>query len=195
MRDLETCKAEVFRRSEEKIKERSRMRRRALTLCVPLVLCLVIGAVTAPMLLRDGNKAGADPTMVSGLPQGEKNDRYDAAQPADAVRFESPAAAELLESFAPPADTAIAGNDNHDKKNTGEDPDTAYETVDGTGISYSGYAENALRFTLVTPEGEETYTLCDGMLRCETECWQRELTEEEEETLRRTLGLSPDDSR
>ena len=194
MRDLETCKAEVFRRSEEKIKERSRMRRRALTLCVPLVLCLVIGAVTAPMLLRDGNKAGPS-SVADSLPESQSLNK-DAADPYGAApRIESDAASKLLRSLAPSADTAIAGNDNHDKKNTGKDPDTAYETVDGTGIPYSGYAEDALRFTLVTPEGEETYTLCDGMLRCETECWQRELTEEEEETLRRTLGLSPDDSR
>ncbi len=43
MRDLSDYKAEIFHRSEEKIKERKRNRNRALALCIPL--CLVFAAV------------------------------------------------------------------------------------------------------------------------------------------------------
>ena len=43
MRDLNEYKAEIFRRSEEKIQERKRNRNRTLTFCVPL--CLVLAAV------------------------------------------------------------------------------------------------------------------------------------------------------
>lgn len=43
MRDLSEYKAEIFRRSEEKIKERKKLRNRALTFCVPL--CLVFAAL------------------------------------------------------------------------------------------------------------------------------------------------------
>ncbi len=43
MRDLNEYKAEIFRRSEEKIKERKRNRNRALAFCIPL--CLVFAAV------------------------------------------------------------------------------------------------------------------------------------------------------
>ncbi len=43
MRDLNDYKAEIFCRSEEKIKERKRTRNRALAFCVPL--CLVFAAI------------------------------------------------------------------------------------------------------------------------------------------------------
>ena len=43
MRELSDYKAEIFRRSEEKIKERKRNRSRILALCLPL--CLVFAAV------------------------------------------------------------------------------------------------------------------------------------------------------
>ena len=43
MRDLNEYKAEIFRRSEEKIEKRKRNRNRALAFCVPL--CLVFAAV------------------------------------------------------------------------------------------------------------------------------------------------------
>ena len=66
MRDLDTCKAEIFRRSEEKIKERSRMRRRVATLCAPLVLCLVIGAVAWPGLSSSEKSAPqGDPVIAA----------------------------------------------------------------------------------------------------------------------------------
>lgn len=43
MRNLEDCRAEVFRRSEERIKERKRNRNRALACCIPLCLLLIAG--------------------------------------------------------------------------------------------------------------------------------------------------------
>jgi len=45
MRNLEDCKAEVFRRSEERIKERKRKRNRVLVCCIPLCLLLVAGGL------------------------------------------------------------------------------------------------------------------------------------------------------
>ena len=46
MRDLKECQAEVFRRSEEKIKARNRTRRGILAVCIPLCLLLSLKAVT-----------------------------------------------------------------------------------------------------------------------------------------------------
>jgi len=42
MRELNECKAEVFRRSDNRIKERRRKFNRVLALCVPLCLILTI---------------------------------------------------------------------------------------------------------------------------------------------------------
>lgn len=49
MRELHECQAEVFRRSEKRIKERKQRRNHILMACVPLVLCITIfGAFVFP---------------------------------------------------------------------------------------------------------------------------------------------------
>ncbi len=45
MRSLDECKAEIFRRSEIKIKQRKKMRNRILAACIPLCLCIGIGTI------------------------------------------------------------------------------------------------------------------------------------------------------
>ena len=51
MRELHECQAEVFRRSEKRIKERKQRRNHILMTCLPLVLCLTIfGAFLFPQL-------------------------------------------------------------------------------------------------------------------------------------------------
>ena len=63
MRDLSEYKAEIFRRSEEKIKERKKLRNRALTFCVPL--CLVFAAL-AFAKLPDISASDISDESVSG---------------------------------------------------------------------------------------------------------------------------------
>ena len=61
MRKIEECQAEVFRRSEQRIKLRNRRRMHFLMVCIPLVLCI---AVLGPFLLPDKevpNASGANP--------------------------------------------------------------------------------------------------------------------------------------
>lgn len=45
MREINECTAEVFRRSEKRIKERRRNRNRILTLCIPLCLMVTVWSV------------------------------------------------------------------------------------------------------------------------------------------------------
>lgn len=47
MRNLMECQAEVFRRSEKRIKERKQRRKHVLMACIPLVLCLGVFSVIA----------------------------------------------------------------------------------------------------------------------------------------------------
>lgn len=71
MRTIDECRAEVFRRSEEKIKARRRARARAAALCVPLCLCAVIMSVAfalprgqrteQDMMQEDGDAPGGAP--------------------------------------------------------------------------------------------------------------------------------------
>lgn len=54
MKELESYKAEILRRSEEKIKKRRQNRKRLLLCCIPVCLCAVIGTV---VLLQNGDNA------------------------------------------------------------------------------------------------------------------------------------------
>ena len=55
MRNLNECQAEVFRRSEKRIKERRQRRNHILMACIPPVLCIVIlGAFLFPNVTTDG---------------------------------------------------------------------------------------------------------------------------------------------
>ncbi len=55
MRNFEERKAEVFRRSENRIKERKRNRNRLLAICIPLCLILTVWSVTIlPAMLPAG---------------------------------------------------------------------------------------------------------------------------------------------
>ena len=67
MRNLEDCKAEVFRRSEERIKERKRKRNRVLACCIPLCLLLVAGGLYIRPLLEpvDESMKWGDTSKIS----------------------------------------------------------------------------------------------------------------------------------
>lgn len=64
MRNFEERKAEVFRRSENRIKERKRNRNRIMALCIPLCLILTVWSVMIlPAMLPAGKDAGAEQDM------------------------------------------------------------------------------------------------------------------------------------
>lgn len=58
MRNLEDCKTEVFRRSEERIKKRKRNRNRVLACCIPLCLLLVAGGIYIRPLFEPKDEVG-----------------------------------------------------------------------------------------------------------------------------------------
>ena len=69
MRDLEQAKAEVFRRSNARIKKRKTIRRSILACCVPVVLCIGIWSFTilpAMMPAKASDSAEADFHIMSG---------------------------------------------------------------------------------------------------------------------------------
>lgn len=67
MRNLEDCRAEVFRRSKERIKERKRKRNLVLACCIPMCLFLIAGGLYVRPLLEPVDHMGgtnAGPTPV-----------------------------------------------------------------------------------------------------------------------------------
>ena len=56
MREINECTAEVFRRSEKRIKERKKRRQHILMACIPLVLCLTLfSAFVLPAMMPAGS--------------------------------------------------------------------------------------------------------------------------------------------
>lgn len=70
MRSIQECQAEVFRRSEIRIKARKKRRQQIITACLPLVLGVcAVSALVLPELLQTGAKTSeAAPAM--GSPDG-----------------------------------------------------------------------------------------------------------------------------
>ena len=74
MRNFEERKAEVFRRSEKRIKERKARRNHILMACIPLVLCItILGAFLHPNVTPDG---AADPGDTSPVVDGMGSDGF-----------------------------------------------------------------------------------------------------------------------
>ena len=68
MRNMDQCKAEMFGRSEEKIRNRKKTRNRILCGCIPLVLCCVMRWAVLPAL----QPVGRDTAPEAGYPEGQK---------------------------------------------------------------------------------------------------------------------------
>lgn len=71
MRNLEDCKAEVFRRSEERIKERKRKRTRVLACCIPLCLLLVASGIYMRPLFEPMDEIGGINAGPTAMPDRE----------------------------------------------------------------------------------------------------------------------------
>ncbi len=73
MRTIDECRAEVFRRMENGIKERRRKRNRIIAVCAPLCLCLVMySAMILPaMLPASESDDGAENEMVADRTEGD----------------------------------------------------------------------------------------------------------------------------
>lgn len=61
MRELKECTAEVFRRSENRIRERRRNRNRVLAVCIPVCLIAAVwSAMSLPGMMPEGGALGND---------------------------------------------------------------------------------------------------------------------------------------
>ena len=74
MRDLNECQAEVFRRSEKRIKERKQHRKHILLACIPLVLCITLFSA---FFLRDTNRTAPEAHNGINIPMDEPGANWD----------------------------------------------------------------------------------------------------------------------
>lgn len=187
MRNLEDCKAEVFRRSEERIEKRKRTRNRALACCIPLCLLLVAGGLyLGPLLMPvdefmkseavgtvsdcelGGLASGTAVTIVSvevtegnGAEEASRKITEDSAvnELYDFVScyFELPVAKDA--GLQDGADGASARDTIKYTASTGQDGDTVYDEIELK--SKYGSVEFPLEYKLVfRGSGGEKFVFC-----------------------------------
>ena len=196
MRELHECQAEVFRRSEKRIKERKQRGKRILMTCIPLVLCLTaFGAFMFPQLFNH-KQAPEDMLGPAGTQAAMGQDEYQGLTCAIAeikvsgngVSMHYTDVADLLlisdqlhtyGTRAPETNAAVS-EDGSDRNENADD-------VIGS-ITYSANA--AYTITLITHEGVKTeYCLFGNTLRNQTTNQAYTLTYEQAKELREMLGI------
>lgn len=198
MREINECTAEVFRRSEKRIKERKRNRNRILAFCVPLCLIVTVCSIMIlPAMMpasKSNNSAGEGMDIMGGV------DGTDAAF----VRVEimSTGAATQSTILKDDADEVAqiystlqssfvnSGGGNKESVNEEAEDDALTENKDysqsGTTNLSSGF-----RIIFTTENGTQTiYFLSGDKLINETTKQETILTEDQRTNLLNVLGLT-----
>lgn len=198
MREINECTAEVFRRSEKRIKERKRNRNRILALCIPLCLIVTVWSVMIlPAMMpanKSNNSAGEGMDMMGGV------DGTDAAF----VRVEVMSTGTATQStilkddvdevaqiyYTVQSSFVSSGGGNKESVNEEAEDDALTENKDysqsGTTNLSSGF-----RIIFTTENGTQTiYSLSGDKLINETTKQETTLTEDQRSNLLDMLGLT-----
>ncbi len=198
MREINECTAEVFRRSEKRIKERKRNRNRILALCIPLCLIVTVWSIMIlPAMMpanKSNNSAGEGMDMMGGV------DGTDAAF----VRVEVMSTGTATQStilkddvdevaqiyYTVQSSFVSSGGGNKESVNEEAEDDALTENKDysqsGTTNLSSGF-----RIIFTTENGTQTiYSLSGDKLINETTKQETTLTEDQRSNLLDMLGLT-----
>ena len=195
MRELHECQAEVFRRSEKRIKERKQRRRRILMTCIPLVLCLTIfGTFLFPQLNNNMQAPEGMPDSETQAAMGQDENQSMTCSIVEikvsgngvSIRYTDVAdlllISDQLNTYGTRA-PETSGTTNEDGSDRSENAD---DVVGGVADS----ANAAYTITLVTHEGEKTeYQLIGNTLLNQTTNQAYTLTYEQAKELREILGV------
>lgn len=191
MRNFEEQKAEVFRRSEERIRARAKIRSRVIAACVPLILCAAaIAAVTLPGANGEGevilaSRPQLNPESIpgteapqtatealnEGLVQVSMGSQQRTFFDADTVR----AVTGILNGLSSPLPA------NPDREDTVGDF--------STGMSPSA-AGTFCTITVRTGKGSSVYILSGTYLKAERSGLIYQLSQKELQELNALLGIS-----
>lgn len=189
MRSLEECKAEIFRRSEEKIKKKKRNRGRILALGIPLCLIAVLWSVLIlPAMLpaKSEDRGGGDPLehdapflclrVVTKTPEGE----FSLTEEGTAQKAYEKTLS-LMEKSLPAEDT-----DNKKSESVLENP----ENFASDPVAGQFGALSQIRMDFYSEGRRKTYLLSDRSLS-DSEGKTVLLTPEELAELKLALGIAP----
>ena len=193
MRKFEERKAEIFRRSENRIKERKQNRRRMLGVCVPLCLALAVGSVAIlPEVLpvgpdyASGENAAMPEYSGGAIVRKVQIEVIDPNASEDELTGESYIFFEGAGQMYYSMESAVEkGRGNENDKLNDDQPNVNTEEIFLGGKHLPDY-----RITFVFQDGsEEVYTLEGYTLTNNTICKSIILTEAQRNELLEGLGL------
>lgn len=198
MREINECTAEVFRRSEKRIKERKRNRNRILALCIPLCLIVTIWSVMIlPAMLpasKSDNNAGEAMDIIGSVDgTGAAFVRVEVMSTGTATQSTilKDDADEVAQIYYTVQSSFVnSGGGNKESVNEEAEDDALTENKDysqsGTTNLSSGF-----RIIFTTENGAQTiYSLSGDKLINETTKQETILTENQRSNLMNMLGLT-----
>lgn len=176
MRDFEQRKAEIFRRSEERLTQRKR-RRRMIISCVPLVICIaVLSVFHVPDLIpasNDGDKYQVEENKDISSAQTDETKSYSTVKvQARSENTEYYREFEEPESVEKIVNTIEKYNSEKNNASASTEAQTHYDNATDAGATMAAELpeedkkEDGYRITVVSSDGSErVYTIVDGYLR------------------------------
>ena len=199
MREINECTAEVFRRSEKRIKERKRNRNRILAFCIPLCLIVTVWSIMILPAMMPANKS--DNNAGEGMDIMGSVDGTDTAF----VRVEIMSIGTATQStilkddadevaqiyYTVQSSFVSSGEGNKESANDKAEDDAL--TEENKDYSQSGTTNLSSRFRIIftTENGAQTvYSLSGDKLINETTKQETILTKDQRTNLLNMLGLT-----
>lgn len=199
MREINECTAEVFRRSEKRIKERKRNRKRILAFCIPLCLIVTVWSIMILPAIMPANKS--DNNAGEGMDIMGSVDGTDTAF----VRVEIMSIGTATQStilkddadevaqiyYTVQSSFVSSGEGNKESANDKAEDDAL--TEENKDYSQSGTTNLSSRFRIIftTENGAQTvYSLSGDKLINETTKQETILTKDQRTNLLNMLGLT-----
>lgn len=199
MREINECTAEVFRRSEKRIKERKRNRNRILAFCIPLCLIVTVWSIMIlpammPASKSDNNAGGGMDIMgsVDGTAAAYVRVEVMSTGTATQSAILKDDADEVAQIYYT-VQSSFVNSGGGNKESAKEEAEDDALTDENKDYSQSGTTNlsSGFRIIFITENGAQTiYSLSGDKLVNETTKQETILTEEQRSNLLDMLGLT-----
>ena len=159
MKDMNEYKAEVFFRSEKRIKERRKKRNRILTICIPLCMVIIMGSVMLLPTMRMAKKANGS---YAGFDGNSTNGSYVCSYTEAVIRNGTNTDSRIISDKVEVTEIFTAIFNLYGVADKAEQESDYYEYAVEDFPEYSGTTLNGYVITLRTEEGSETVYVLDG---------------------------------
>ena len=167
MRELHECQAEVFRRSEKRIKARKQRRKHILLACIPLVICITLFSA---FFLRDTNRAAPEAPVATRPAMNVPCGDWDGSSPGSVLRVEV-SGLDFSKTYTDTADIMLISDRLYTYSQSEPEcykeppvcaPDEDYKESVDTDDQHSIIADSDTKETLKEEAPSENYTESSG---------------------------------